>query len=1536
MAKIAEPRDYWIAPNAIYITRNALGDPDRIQGNVAAGAAILCYMKGVEGLEYDNGHNYKSWPLSLSPTYFNTSTEKYVYAAIPKNTQIGTQAIIVFPSQKLDVNGQTEQGDQIGSTDYYYIWLQGILSASVNNDGATQEREWEQYIQTGLLSSDEALATLDTDWYSYSQLTQTVSFLRDIAMSVKSSFLNLFVGTGEGKGNLTGVATNDNKSIIPDDSSEHIVTPSFLGGKYLKKDVDDTVNGFITFVKGLRSKLLAQLEGGAQFGENGSYAITSTGDATLDDIIASTINLSGNATIGGLLSVARAIITTLTSSEITTERLTVTKAAHFFSLIIDELRSVGGSIILTAANATVDIKETTQAGDYRLLWRATDGEKRIRNQFISGDGVICMTFNESDVSGYNISNKYYWMRCIDSGVTNRTENDEEVLYNYIVLSSSEKDPDGTSIPEVGDKIVQLGYNGLASDSTQRQSAIILAAYNSPDAGLNAPMFAHYSGIDDFNLTSHRKTYIALQGSEFVGTFRVLAQDGTYINIVDRLNSIVSDIDTIKNQTDGLMVIYFGYGEPKLNNEPASTWNTSEYASHVGDVYYDKTKNPGDTGGRAWQWDIKNNVYQWIEITDSYTIEALERAAAAQAAAAVKIRCFATTPYPPYDVNDLWIADNGEVKVCINAKAQGELFNESDWVLKVGSEDYRSFYERLYNVNPSAFDNNSRGYIDILKGTAHPISEGNFYYNVDSNNNITKLYQAQSSQFVEITDEAAIEAVQMALSSYDLRTEYMRRIFLDTPVVPYTAGNIYVKKFNVYNPLSRETLAMGRDIYVCTKTRTNSESYQATDWLRVSISSAAEFNVLSNQIRGLVYDQNNTSLLLLTSKAINILNTFFTSDADGKNATVKSGGLVVQEGISSLIAEEVRNQVGDDIATKAELTVAANEIKANIASQKYNSNLFGFTDGLSFTGSCVPFIQAYGVEIVGNSVGTITGFGGKSVDGVTISFDARTLSGTTSLSIGVNGTVVGTVSDVSATWQRKTITVDDITTLNSISVSYSTSDIATVALRNIKVESGTIATSFCISDNDGKELVSTNMYSTTVNYNKDPIFMKNDANETIDTSDAAGHGNVLTFYRNNMAGSDGTSPFMLYNDYIGWSDDPRTKLFTAGKVYTISFWAKAAVSGLKIHTGLWGHVTTARESSTVSYTTHNSGARYSDKLTDGVYDNGGCECLHHLTTSWKRYYARFYIQTGVTAVPIIQCNNGWALGSDDSVYLYIADVRLEEGYIADESDPMSISGARTRSESRMTLTAQEFSVAVRNEYKEAGLKVTIDGVQFTGNKVGFASSNGIDYIRLGQDSDGIPYFIFYDPQGTPRYNLGYKGLVDLIGQTHHAEFKLRLEYLQHVSTENPDVDAAILWDDAVDSTSETNKVYRFSAQYTIDSNGDKLYSPSEGADVDGLHYETNVISGYLPTGTKVAANDTWFIFSVGSLDYNMTSRLAHTTGVVKGKTLRIVNGKVTNEYDYFVEKVSTQDEYGDNVDIYYLYFSYSKYYERWTFDMLSRL
>ena len=94
----ASASNYWISSTALSITLNAMGDADYIQANVASGAMIMCYMRNIDGLGYDAGHNYRRWNLIANPTYFNSTTEKYVYAAIPRKQQENGTALIVFPS----------------------------------------------------------------------------------------------------------------------------------------------------------------------------------------------------------------------------------------------------------------------------------------------------------------------------------------------------------------------------------------------------------------------------------------------------------------------------------------------------------------------------------------------------------------------------------------------------------------------------------------------------------------------------------------------------------------------------------------------------------------------------------------------------------------------------------------------------------------------------------------------------------------------------------------------------------------------------------------------------------------------------------------------------------------------------------------------------------------------------------------------------------------------------------------------------------------------------------------------------------------------------------------------------------------------------------------------------------------------------------------------------------------------------------------------------------------------------------------------
>ena len=126
------------------------------------------------------------------------------------------------------------------------------------------------------------------------------------------------------------------------------------------------------------------------------------------------------------LEAINAYIDTLNSREITTEYLTVTKQAHFFELVIDKIKSVGGNIILTPASCIIDYvwgvdhdtgylvhpdENNIDDIDYfYVFWRTSDDNGRsITNDFIAGDQAYCQSFNNVSTGvNYNVANKYYW------------------------------------------------------------------------------------------------------------------------------------------------------------------------------------------------------------------------------------------------------------------------------------------------------------------------------------------------------------------------------------------------------------------------------------------------------------------------------------------------------------------------------------------------------------------------------------------------------------------------------------------------------------------------------------------------------------------------------------------------------------------------------------------------------------------------------------------------------------------------------------------------------------------------------------------------------------------------------------------------------------------------------------------------------------------------------------------------------------------------------------------------------------------------
>ena len=265
----------------------------------------------------------------------------------------------------------------------------------------------------------------------------------------------------------------------------------------------------------------------------------------------------------------------LTGKDIVVDNLTVNKAAHFFSLSVDEIKATQGQIIVTPASGVIEKVEVQASGDYKCWWKNTDNQTTTTQTFSTGDFVVCQTFNTGQ-------SRYYWRLCTEAGNSDG--------WNYITLSKTDKDPASVSEPMKGDNIVQLGNR---TDST-RQAAIIISAYNTGylDKTVIAPSIVQYQGINDYNLETHRLNVISVGKNIFSGEFRV-----------DNGKTLESYIaDRIKLTASGTP--YIGSG---------GTWMIWDKTSNT----YKDSKIParGQDGRDGSTPQIKNGTW-WIGGTDT--------------------------------------------------------------------------------------------------------------------------------------------------------------------------------------------------------------------------------------------------------------------------------------------------------------------------------------------------------------------------------------------------------------------------------------------------------------------------------------------------------------------------------------------------------------------------------------------------------------------------------------------------------------------------------------------------------------------------------------------------------------------------------------------------------------------------------------------------------------------------------------------------------------------------------------------------------
>ena len=303
------------------------------------------------------------------------------------------------------------------------------------------------------------------------------------------------------------------------------IEPHYLWGQLF--DGTQDIDGDFTSTGTVKTKKLIFVNGTGSTLQLDDFKSSS---GNIISLSSTTINNSGNFFNGGditnhgninnlgkittdQLQAVSGYIQTLLGVDWTVENLTVTKAAHFFKLIIDEIKATQGAIIVTPANAKID-KVTQSGNNYTCFFRTTDPttHKEIYNNFEVNDQVVCQTFNAATGTSYNVSNKFYWSLVYETGTTTV----DNVSYHYIKLHYADRDPKSNGVPAPGDEIVLLGNRNDAS----RQNAIVISAYNSQflDAGLKAPSIVQYSGINNYNLSSHRLNIISNGLNSFKGAF----------------------------------------------------------------------------------------------------------------------------------------------------------------------------------------------------------------------------------------------------------------------------------------------------------------------------------------------------------------------------------------------------------------------------------------------------------------------------------------------------------------------------------------------------------------------------------------------------------------------------------------------------------------------------------------------------------------------------------------------------------------------------------------------------------------------------------------------------------------------------------------------------------------------------------------------------------------------------------------------------------------------------------------------------------
>lgn len=305
---------------------------------------------------------------------------------------------------------------------------------------------------------------------------------------------------------------------------------------------------FLSKTKQDIAKKLIRFWEGIAFGEqsdDNTLGITSDGIATLTELVSKIYKSGANGSGFRLGKYSDS-----EDSYLEVDRLLVRKTAEFIKLVIRELQSVGGEIVLSPASMKISKVDFLQKGTllpeygtyplrydvYRCTFLTKRNGEEITNPFAVNDLVRCQTFNIKEGTTANAKNKYYWRRVTMVGT------------DYIDILALSGGNYGDSQPEVGDELVQMGN----TTDTARQSVLYLSAY-----GDDSPSIKLYKGVNDYTLDG--KEIFVVSPDEIyalASMFKLKVKDGsttkemTLAELVLNVDGLTSTVSANKQEVDG--------------------------------------------------------------------------------------------------------------------------------------------------------------------------------------------------------------------------------------------------------------------------------------------------------------------------------------------------------------------------------------------------------------------------------------------------------------------------------------------------------------------------------------------------------------------------------------------------------------------------------------------------------------------------------------------------------------------------------------------------------------------------------------------------------------------------------------------------------------------------------------------------------------------------------------------------------------------------------------------------------------------------